>query len=139
MYSMEVERLSNRARELPRDTDRLLWLKKGFSRFSCLIIHRVFFAKCVWGLILKPPTHESTNGFLHLLLFLKPVQPPVVKTENIAQQQAFPEIQFCRTKPPEGLVLCVMDAFSAHSLSFDKLSRAFKRIFIALHTLVGKA
>lgn len=50
MYSTKVERLSSPARgELPREREGLLWLEKGFPRFSCLVITRVFFAKCVWG------------------------------------------------------------------------------------------
>lgn len=69
-----------------------------------------------WGfLVLKPLTQESM--LLHLLPFLKPVQAPVGKIENIAQQQVFPESQFCRTKPLERLsVLHAMEIFSIHSI-----------------------
>lgn len=66
-------------------------------------------------LVLKPLTHESMLS--HLLPFLKSVQAPVEKIENIAQQQVFPESQFCRIKPLERLsVLHAMEIFSTHSI-----------------------
>lgn len=83
MDSREVERLSKRTRELSKDRDELLRLEQGFSKVFLPDYLQCCLCKvCVCeGLILKPPTHESANGFLHLLLFLK----PVVKTETIAQ------------------------------------------------------
>lgn len=102
-----------------KENDCFGW-KRDFQGFLAWLSPVFSLQSVCGGLIVKSLTHKSANRFLHLLLFLKPVQPPVVKTETIAQQQTFPEIQFCRTKAPERLVLCVMDAFSAHSLSFDK-------------------
>lgn len=79
MCSMEVERLS----ELPKDRGRLLRLEKGFFKVFLPDYLPCFLCKVrVWeGLVIKPPIPESADGFfLHLLLFLKSIQPSVVKT-----------------------------------------------------------